>query len=170
MLMCSVGLDESYSSYYYYYYYYYYSDYSYYEDECAKFGAKDCEVQQKFSCSWRYDKCQKKVPGHSFNFTGYKVATFKMCDPKSIYFESDQKKKGGNLIKTAKECVHKCNADPQCAAAEWYRINNPYCYLSNNCTLDNAIASRRMYREQSFLFVKQNFTKKIGTDVNQIML
>merc|ERR1711907_690716 len=60
----SKGKDDS-------YYYYYYSDYSYYEDECLKFNKSDCGTQQNALCSWRNDKCQKKVPEHSFNFTGY---------------------------------------------------------------------------------------------------
>ena len=164
MLMCSVGLHEYYSDYYYYYYPDYYSDYSYYEDECAKFGAKDCEVQQKFSCSWRYNKCQKKVPGHSFNFTGYKVASFKICNPKYTYSTSNSK----NAIKTAKQCVQKCTDDWKCAAVEWGRFLNS-CYLSLNCS--SMIPSRRLFREQTFVFVKQNFTKpKNAPGVNQIML
>ena len=113
------------------------------------------------SCSWRYDKCQKKVPGHSFNFTGYKTMTFKICDPGSVY-NAD---KAAGMFKTAKECVQKCTADPRCAAAEWFRsgvhesTKQTHCYFSSDCPLNTTQASRRISREQTFLFLKQNFTK-----------
>ena len=134
--------DESHS--------YYNSKYSYYNDECAQFGQSECETQQKLPCTWRFGKCQQKVLIHSFNFTGYRVATFKRCPHRSHYFAGKP-----NQFKNAKECVEKCTADPKCVSAEWYRVNPHMCYLSSVCTLENALPAGRVHREQVFLFVKQ---------------
>ena len=134
---------------------YYNADYSYYEDECAEFGKSNCETQTKVECAWRNDKCQQKVPNHSFKFPGYTVATFKRCAHRSHYFAGKP-----NQFKNAKDCVKKCSFDPKCVSAEWYRVRPNMCYLSSVCTLDNALPAGRVHREQVFLFVKdKNFTK-----------